>query len=137
VMTSQSKINDKENAPKLEIKKGKIDFNKVSFAYDENAEPVVKALSLKIKPGEKLGVVGLSGAGKSTLIGLLLRLRDVNDGTIKIDNQDIRDIQQASLREQIGVVTQDISLLNRSIRDNIKYGLPDASDEEIIDSANV
>lgn len=135
VMTSQSKINDKENAPKLEIKKGKIDFNKVSFAYDENAEPVVKALSLKIKPGEKLGVVGLSGAGKSTLIGLLLRLRDVNDGTIKIDNQDIRDIQQASLREQIGVVTQDISLLNRSIRDNIKYGLPDASDEEIIKAA--
>lgn len=132
VMTSQSKINDKPNAPKLEIKTGKIDFNKVTFAYDENADPVVKALSLKIKPGEKLGIVGLSGAGKSTLIGLLLRLRDVNDGTIRIDDQDVRDIQQASLREQIGVVTQDISLLNRSIRDNIRYGLPDATDEEII-----
>lgn len=132
VMTSQSKINDKPNAPKLEIKTGKIDFNKVTFAYDDNADPVVKALSLKIKPGEKLGIVGLSGAGKSTLIGLLLRLRDVNDGTIRIDDQDVRDIQQASLREQIGVVTQDISLLNRSIRDNIRYGLPDATDEEII-----
>lgn len=135
VMTSEPKINDKPDAAKLEIHEGKIDFNKVSFAYAENTAPVINALNLKIKPGEKLGVVGLSGAGKSTLIGLLLRLRDVNAGTIKIDNQDVRDVQQASLREQIGVVTQDISLLNRSIRDNIRYGLPDATDEEIIEAA--
>lgn len=132
VMTSQSTINDKTDASELKIKKGKIDFKKITFAYDEKTDPVIRALSLKIKAGEKLGLVGLSGAGKSTLMALLLRLRDVNDGAIEIDGQDVRDVKQASLRKQIGIVTQDISLLNRSIRDNIRYGLPNASDEDII-----
>jgi len=131
VMTDISTINDKPNAPDLKLTKGRIDFNKITFAYDKNSEPVISDLSLSVKPGEKLGVVGLSGAGKSTLIGLLLRLRDVNNGSITLDGQDVRDVAQSSLRSQIGVVTQDISLLNRSIRDNIRYGLPNATDGEI------
>ena len=135
VMTSQSTINDKPDATELNIKKGKIDFKKVTFAYDGKPAPVIRELSLKVKAGEKLGLVGLSGAGKSTLMALLLRLRDVNGGSIEIDGQDVRDVKQASLRKQIGVVAQDISLLNRSIRDNIRYGLPDATDEEIIQAA--
>ena len=135
VMTNQSKINDKPNAPEIKIKTGGIHFKKITFTYDEKSDPVICNLSLKVKSGEKLGVVGLSGAGKSTLISLLLRLRDVNEGSVEVDTQDVRDIKQASLRKQIGVVTQDISLLNRSIRDNIRYGLPDATDEEIIIAA--
>ncbi len=84
-----------------------------------------------IKPGERVGLVGLSGAGKSTAVSLLMRLRDVTEGRISIDGQDVRDVTQASLRSRIGVVTQDISLLNRSIRDNIRYGRPEATDDEI------
>ena len=135
VMTSYPTINDKPDATELKIAKGRIDFKKVTFAYDEKSDPVIRTLDLKVKAGEKLGLIGLSGAGKSTLVALLLRLRDVNDGSIEIDGQDVRDVKQASLRKQIGVVTQDISLLNRSIRDNIRYGRPDATDEEIIQAA--
>jgi ATP-binding cassette subfamily B multidrug efflux pump len=96
---------------------------------------VLTDLNLHIRPGEKVGLVGRSGAGKSTLVNLLLRFYDVVSGTIRIDGTDIRDVTQESLRANIGVVTQDTSLLHRSIRDNIGYGKPAASDEEIIAAA--
>jgi len=135
VMTSIPTIKDKPGAKPITVTKGKIEFKKVNFAYAQASNPVIQNFSLKIKPGEKVGIIGLSGAGKSTLVALLLRLRDIGDGAITIDGQDIRDVQQASIRDQIGVVTQDTSLLNRSIRDNIRYGRPDASDEEVIEAA--
>jgi ATP-binding cassette subfamily B multidrug efflux pump len=96
---------------------------------------VLKDLSLHINAGEKIGLVGRSGAGKSTLVNLLLRFHDLNKGSISIDDQDINQVQQESLRAQIGVVTQDTSLLHRSVFDNITYGRPNASLEEVISAA--
>ena len=138
VMTSTPKVTDKPDAPELVVTDGRIDFTRVNFSYHDPRNrdktlggPVIKGLSLSLAAGEKVGVVGLSGAGKSTLISLLLRLRDVDAGAITIDGQDVRDVAQASLRRQIGVVTQDVSLFHRSVRDNIRYGAPEASDSEI------
>lgn len=135
VMTSQPTVNDRPDAGELEISEGHIRFDHVDFSYDIDGKPVLTDLNLEIAPGEKVGIVGLSGAGKSTLVALLLRLRDVQGGAITIDGQDIRDVRQASLRSRIGVVTQDVSLLHRSIRDNIRYGDPDATDQEIVEAA--
>ncbi|GEK13548.1 ABC transporter ATP-binding protein [Aliivibrio fischeri] len=123
-------ITDKENASELNVSKGTIKFNNVNFNYGEN-KSVINDLNLEIKPGEKIGLVGRSGAGKSTLVNLLLRFHDVESGAISIDGQDIREVTQDSLRSQIGMVSQDTSLLHRSIRDNIKYGRPDATDEDL------
>ncbi|MUL08965.1 ABC transporter ATP-binding protein [Aliivibrio fischeri] len=123
-------ITDKKNASELNVSKGTIKFDSVNFNYGEN-KSVINDLNLEIKPGEKIGLVGRSGAGKSTLVNLLLRFHDVESGSISIDGQDIRDVTQDSLRSQIGMVSQDTSLLHRSIRDNIKYGRPDATDEEL------
>jgi len=88
-------------------------------------------MTLSISSGEKVGLVGLSGAGKSTLVSLLLRLRDVDGGAIRIDDQDVRDVKQNTLRDEIGVITQDVFLLNRSIRDNVKYGAATANDDQV------
>lgn len=123
-------ITDKENASELNVSNGGIRFNNVNFNYGEN-KSVINGLNLEIKPGEKIGLVGRSGAGKSTLVNLLLRFHDVESGAISIDGQDIRDVTQDSLRSKIGMVSQDTSLLHRSIRENIKYGRPDATDEEL------
>ncbi|MCC4820090.1 ATP-binding cassette domain-containing protein, partial [Vibrio lentus] len=101
-----------------------------SFNYGEN-KGVINNLNLNIKPGEKVGLVGRSGAGKSTLVNLLLRFHDVENGRILIDDQVISDVTQDSLRSNIGMVTQDTSLLHRSIKENILYGRPDATDEEV------
>jgi ABC-type multidrug transport system fused ATPase/permease subunit len=131
VMTSQPTVTDRPDATALNITEGEIKFQHVDFSYDVEGKPVLRDLSLEVAPGEKIGIVGLSGAGKSTLVALLLRLRDVQAGAISIDGQDIRSVRQTSLRGQIGVVTQDISLLHRSIRDNIRYGDPDATDEDV------
>ncbi|WP_299472123.1 ABC transporter ATP-binding protein [uncultured Roseibium sp.] len=131
IMTSQPEIKDRPEASALKVEDGRIGFDNVSFAYRKDRKAVLNAFNLSIEPGERVGLVGLSGAGKSTVISLLMRLRDVSDGSIRIDGQDVRDVTQTSLRGQIGVVTQDISLLNRSIRDNIRYGKPGANDEEI------
>ncbi|MEZ8823956.1 ABC transporter ATP-binding protein [Vibrio sp. 10N.261.55.A7] len=124
-------IEDKPNAKPLTVPHGGISFEDVSFHYGEN-KGVISNLNLDIKPGEKVGLVGRSGAGKSTLVNLLLRFHDVESGKIKIDGQVISDITQDSLRSNIGMVTQDTSLLHRSIRDNILYGNPDASEEDLI-----
>ncbi|MDB1125680.1 ABC transporter ATP-binding protein [Vibrio algarum] len=125
-------ITDKEGAKPLAVKKGRIEFNNVSFHYGEKDKGVISHLNLNIKPGEKVGLVGRSGAGKSTLVNLLLRFHDVESGQIKIDGQVISDVTQDSLRANIGMVTQDTSLLHRSIRENILYGKPDASEEEML-----
>ncbi|EOV6323381.1 ABC transporter ATP-binding protein [Vibrio parahaemolyticus] len=124
-------IQDKPNAKDLVVSQGGIQFDNVSFHYGEN-KGVINHLNLYIKPGEKVGLVGRSGAGKSTLVNLLLRFHDVEEGSIKIDGQNIADVTQDSLRSKIGMVTQDTSLLHRSIRDNILYGNPTASEEELL-----
>lgn len=125
-------IQDKPNAKPIVVKQGGIEFDNVSFHYGDKEKGVISNLNLNIKPGEKVGLVGRSGAGKSTLVNLLLRFHDVESGKIKIDGQVISDVTQDSLRSKIGMVTQDTSLLHRSIRDNILYGNPDASEEDLL-----
>jgi len=126
-------IEDQPTAKPLNVDKGAIHFNDISFNYGEN-KGVINNLDLNIKAGEKVGLVGRSGAGKSTLVNLLLRFYDVEQGKIIIDGQTINDVQQESLRLQIGMVTQDTSLLHRSIRENILYGRPSATEEQMIDA---
>lgn len=127
---------DRPNAAPLEVSRGEIRFEHVTFAYGRNdAEPVVKDLNLTIRPGERVGIVGRSGAGKSTLVNLLLRLHDTEQGRVTIDGQDIAHVTQESLRAAIGMVTQDTSLLHRSIAANIRYGRPNAKDDEVVDAA--
>jgi ATP-binding cassette subfamily B multidrug efflux pump len=129
---SQSiEIKDKENAKPIIVDKGKIDFNSISFHYGKQSG-VIEQLDLGIKAGEKVGLVGRSGAGKSTLVNLLMRFHDVEHGQILIDNQHINNVTQDSLRAHIGMVTQDTSLLHRSIRENILYGNPNATMEELL-----
>ena len=125
-------IQDKPAAKPLNVEHGGIEFNDVSFHYGDKSKGVISHLNLAIKPGEKVGLVGRSGAGKSTLVNLLLRFHDVEQGQIKIDGQVISEVTQESLRSSIGMVTQDTSLLHRSIRDNILYGKPDATEEEML-----
>jgi len=124
-------ITDKEGAKPLVVNAGNLYFKQMSFHYGES-KSVIENFNLNIKAGEKIGLVGRSGSGKSTLVNLLLRFYDVEKGQIIIDGQDIKDVQQESLRLQIGMVTQDTSLLHRSIRENILYGRPDATEEEMI-----
>src|SRR5450631_3240329 len=129
---------DRADAEPLRVTRGDIRFERVSFAYGAApgaARPVIDALNLHIRPGEKIGLVGRSGAGTSTIVNLLLRFYDVAEGSILIDGQDISHATQDSLRAQIGMVTQDTSLLHRSVSDNILYGRPDASEAEMIAAA--
>jgi len=127
-------ITDSDHATELQVTHGEIKFDSVEFNYGSD-EQVLQKLQLTIKPGEKVGVVGRSGAGKSTLVNLLMRFHDVDAGSISIDGQNISSVTQNSLRRQIGMVTQDTSLLHRSVRDNILYGRPDATEQELIDAA--
>ena len=127
---------DAPDARDLVVTAGEIAYDRVGFDYwrgDRGA--VIRDFSLTIAPGEKVGLVGRSGAGKSTLVNLTLRMFDVASGAIRIDGQDIRDVTQASLRRAIGVVGQDTSLLHRSVRENVKYGRPGATDAEMIAAA--
>jgi ATP-binding cassette subfamily B multidrug efflux pump len=127
---------DREGARPLAVPRGEIRFENVSFAYDRlDGAPVLDRLDIVIRPGERVGIVGRSGAGKSTLVNLLLRLHDTELGRISIDGQDIALATQESLRAAIGMVTQDTSLLHRSIAANIRYGRPTASDEEVVAAA--
>ncbi|MDP9839981.1 ATP-binding cassette subfamily B multidrug efflux pump [Neorhizobium huautlense] len=134
MMTKPHDVTDKPAAPKLKVPEGAISYDNIRFHYGKN-KGVVENLTLNVAAGEKVGLVGRSGAGKTTLMNLLLRFYDLEGGRITIDGQDISTISQESLRAKIGVVTQDTSLLHRSIRDNIAYGHPGASDEEIIVAA--
>jgi ATP-binding cassette subfamily B multidrug efflux pump len=125
---------DRDDARELSVPHGEIRFDRVRFHYGRESG-VIEDLSLTIQPGEKVGIVGRSGAGKSTLVNLLLRFHDVEGGRILVDGQDIAHVTQESLRRQIGMVTQDTSLLHRSISDNIRYGQPDADDTSIVEAA--
>ncbi|NVK56423.1 MAG: ABC transporter ATP-binding protein, partial [Alteromonadaceae bacterium] len=133
-LTTPITIQDKKDGRHLVVQQGAIDFRKVSFNYDENNR-VFSDLDIKIRPGEKVGIVGRSGAGKSSLVNLLLRFYDLNSGGIYIDGQNIAEVSQQSLRANISMVTQDTSLLHRSIEENIGYGRQDATLDEIITAA--
>ncbi|MFC5695291.1 ABC transporter ATP-binding protein [Pseudomonas sp. GCM10022186] len=123
-------VTDRPDAKPLAVRQGEVRFEHVDFHYGKGSG-VIENLDLRVRPGEKIGLVGPSGAGKSTLVNLLLRLYDLEGGRILIDGQDIAQVTQESLRAQIGMVTQDTSLLHRSIRDNLLYGRPGASDADL------
>ena len=127
-------ILDKPDAKPLLVNKGEICFQHIDFSY-EPGKPLLNGFSLHIKPGEKVGLIGRSGAGKSTIVNLLLRFYEPQSGQICIDGQNIENVTQESLRAQIGLVTQDTSLLHRSVRDNIVYGRPDATEEDMLQAA--
>ncbi|PHP67356.1 multidrug ABC transporter ATP-binding protein [Zhengella mangrovi] len=127
-------VTDRPGAGALAVRDGRVRFEDVTFHYGKGGG-VIEGLNLEVRPGEKIGVVGRSGAGKSTLVNLLLRFHDVEGGQIRIDGQDIAGVTQESLRAAIGMVTQDTSLLHRSVRDNILYGRPDASEKAMEEAA--
>ncbi len=133
-LTRGRTVLDKPDAQPLAVPHGEVFFDDVVFAYG-GTRKVVDGLSFTIRPGEKIGLVGRSGAGKSTVVNLLLRLYDLESGRILIDGQDIAGVTQESLRRQVGMVTQDTSLLHRSVRENIVYGRPDASDADMLRAA--
>lgn len=135
-ISKPNEILDVSQAKRLQLSQGLIEFQDMSFRYSEENQ-VIEQIRLTIKPGEKVGLVGRSGAGKSTLVNLLLRFYDVHAGRILIDGQDIAECTQQSLRSNIAMVTQDTSLLHRTVRDNIRYGKPDATDDEVIRAAKL
>src|SRR5262245_58700173 len=127
---------DRPDARELPVTRGEIRFEDVTFSYGRRDGPIVlDDLSLTIRPGERVGLVGRSGSGKSTLVNLLLRFYELEQGSIRIDGHDIRQVTQESLRAEIGMVTQDTSLLHRSIASNIRYSRPRATDEEVYAAA--
>ncbi len=134
MLSKKREVQDKTDAVELSVTDGAIEFDQISFHYGRDIG-VIQDLQLSIEPGEKIGLVGRSGAGKTTLTNLLLRLYDVESGDIRVDGHSIGDVKQESLRRQIGVVTQDTSLLHRSVYDNIAYGRPDATKADVIAAA--
>ncbi|MEJ2669749.1 MAG: ATP-binding cassette domain-containing protein, partial [Gammaproteobacteria bacterium] len=133
-LTHPLEIEDAEEATELVVREGRIDFHAVTFAYDQH-HSVFENLNLSIRGGEKVGIVGRSGAGKSTLVSILLRFYDVQSGSITIDGMNISRVRQESLRRHLGVVTQDNALLHRSIKENIRYGCPSATDTAVMEAA--
>ena len=133
-LTRPRHVLDAPDARPLKVTQGEVRFENVRFGYGK-PQPVIDDFTLVVKPGEKVGLIGRSGAGKSTLVNILLRFYDLDGGRILIDGQDIAHVTQDSLRANIGMVTQDTSLLHRSVRDNIAYGRPTATDEEMIQAA--
>ncbi|MEE4172741.1 MAG: ABC transporter ATP-binding protein [Xanthomonadales bacterium] len=134
MLSQEQAVTDQADAPDLAVRAGHVHFDRVTFHYGKGSG-VIDDLDLEVRPGEKLGLVGKSGAGKTTLVNLLLRFYDLEGGAIRIDGKDIARVTQDSLRGQIGMVTQDTSLLHRSIRDNIAYSRPEVTDAEIIEAA--
>jgi len=132
-LTRPRVVVDQAGAMPLQVTRGEVKFDRVNFSYGKGKDSlVIDDFSLTVKPGEKIGLIGRSGAGKSTLVNLLLRFYDLDSGRILIDRQDIAHVTQDSLRGHIGMVSQDTSLLHRSVRDNIVYGRPTASEEEML-----
>jgi ATP-binding cassette, subfamily B, multidrug efflux pump len=127
-------VEDRPDAKDITVPAGDIVFDRIRFHYGKG-KGVIDDLSIHVRPGEKVGIVGRSGAGKSTLVNLLLRFYDLEGGRILIDGQDISAVRQDSLRAHIGMVTQDTSLLHRSVRDNILYGRPDATEAMLVEAA--
>ena len=135
VMSIVPDIQDKENAVDIGDVQGRVSFENVSFRYEEDLENVLSGVNLQVEKGEYIALVGSSGAGKTTLCSLIPRFYEATEGSIKIDDMDIRDISLKSLRQNIGVVQQDVYLFVGSVKDNIRYGKPNATDEEIIEAA--
>ena len=133
-LTPPHGLTDAARAAPLPPASGRVEFDHVTFTYGRGSGGL-RDVSLTLHPGEKLGLVGASGAGKSTLVSLLLRLYDTEAGAVRVDGRDVRDLTQESLRRQIGMVTQETAMFNRSAMDNILYGRPDATEEEVIDAA--
>jgi len=129
-----SKITDKPDAKSLEVKRGKIRFETVEFSYGEGV-PALRGVSLTVPAGETVALVGPSGAGKSTIMNLIPRFYDVDKGSVSIDDADVRDVTLASLRANIGLVSQEISLFDDTVRANIAYGRPEATEDEIVEAA--
>jgi ATP-binding cassette subfamily B multidrug efflux pump len=136
VIDTAPTVADQPEAKPLPRIAGRVEFDHVSFAYEVD-KPVLKDVSLVAEPGQTIALVGPTGAGKTTIINLLSRFYDVNVGTIRIDGQDIRDIQQQSLRRQLGIVLQDTFLFSETVMDNIRYGRLDATDEEVVEAAKL
>lgn len=134
VMEIQPDIVDSENAENIESVKGEVEFSDVTFSYDEKSS-VLSGINLKVKPGETVAIVGPSGAGKTTLCNLIPRFYEIDSGSIKVDGHDIREITIKSLRQNIGIVQQDVFLFSGTIKENIAYGKLDASDSEIVEAA--
>ena len=130
IMRTEPEITDAPDAETINVEEGRIDFDNVSFHYD-NEVPVLQNIDLHIKPGESFALVGPSGGGKTTLCQLLPRFYDVSEGSGKIDGKDVRDVTQLSLRSSIGIIQQDVFMFAGTVRENIRYGRPDATDEEI------
>lgn len=135
IMSIEPDIKDDRNAVELKDVKGDITFENVSFQYQENTEKVLNHINLKVPAGAYMALVGSSGAGKSTLCSLIPRFYDVTDGAIRVDGKDIRSLKLKSLRDHIGIVQQDVYLFAGTIFENIRYGKPDATEEEIIEAA--
>ncbi len=133
-LTPRVRLEDGADAEPLKVARGRIDFENLGFAYGRETGGI-EGITLSIAAGEKVGIVGASGAGKSTLVALLLRLYEAEQGRILIDGKDIREVTQQSLRRQIGMVTQETAMFNRSARDNILYGRPDATEEALFAAA--
>jgi ATP-binding cassette subfamily B protein len=134
IVSEAHEIVDLSDAKPLIVSEGRIEFKNVSFHYNEGA-PLFKNKNVVIERGEKVGLVGLSGSGKTTFVNLILRLFDIESGKILIDGQDISQVTQKSLREQMGMIPQDVTLFHRSLMDNIRYGRIEASDEEVIEAS--
>lgn len=135
IMNIAPDIADRPNAVTLKDVQGDIEFDDVSFHYEDNKENVLSHVNLKVKPGEYVALVGSSGAGKTTLCSMIPRFYDVSSGSVKLDGKDIRDIKLKELRRQIGIVQQDVYLFAGTVMDNIRYGKPEASDEEVVRAA--
>ena len=130
----EQRVRDRDRALPLRVQRGALSVEGMCFRYDDGPR-VFEKLNIEIAPGERIGIVGRSGAGKSTLVNLLLRFYDLDGGRIVIDGQDIAEVTQESLRANIGVVTQDTSLLHRSVGENIRYGRPEASEQQMVQAA--
>ena len=136
LLDTQPAVNDKPNAIEMPAIRGEVEFDQVTAAYVPN-EPVLKGVSFTAKPGETIAVVGQTGAGKTTIINLIPRFYDVVSGEIKIDGINIADVTRASLRKQIGIVLQDTFLFSDTVMNNIRFGRPEATDEEVFEAARL
>lgn len=135
ILDTKNEVTDKQGAKPLPAIQGDVEFKNVSFRYFSSSDPVLAEINFTAKPGETVALLGSTGSGKTTIINLIPRFYDVTEGQILIDNQDIRDVQLDSLRRQIGIVLQETNLFTGTIRDNIAFGRPEASDEEVINAA--
>lgn len=135
ILDAQEMLGDAENARDLHAIEGRVRFENVHFSYGTSERPLIRGITFEVEPGEHIALVGPSGAGKTTLMSLLCRFYDPTEGAVYVDGQDLREVKQRSLRSQIGVVLQDGLLFNETVRANIAYGRPDATDEQIVNAA--